>query len=395
MKGMIRLLCAENRRAWKIFPKMLLQAIVLALMAGTIAFCATKILYKDNGIEIKAAVVNEEENPLTEFAMDYIKQAEDGVEFVECNKEQAMEGLKKNEFTAVIILPEQLIEGILSGENASAVVIYNENLSIAGGFFKELTQAGVSMLSVAQAEIYAIYELAGEVGAESGLQNFQDSINIENLNLAMGRSSLFLEKEVSATGSYSLPVYYAASGIVAIMLFFGIPMGMFLKQDKKVLLVQYGRAGIGAGKQQVNRWITVMGIYGAVALMIGIAAILMGKNDLYKGLSFIAVIWFISGSMAAFILLIYEMTEKKSSAILLTTFLVVTLLFLSGGIIPKVFFSESLRNVAEYLPSTFWLEGVAGALEGSAGMQEICGSLLYGLLFFVGAVFLRRKRVVL
>ena len=151
MKGMIRLLCAENRRAWKIFPKMLLQAIVLALMAGTIAFCATKILYKDNGIEIKAAVVNEEENPLTEFAMDYIKQAEDGVEFVECNKEQAMEGLKKNEFTAVIILPEQLIEGILSGENASAVVIYNESLSIAGGFFKELTQAGVSMLSVAHA----------------------------------------------------------------------------------------------------------------------------------------------------------------------------------------------------------------------------------------------------
>ena len=58
-------MCTENKRAWKIFPKMLLQAIVLALAAGTIAFCATKLLYKEEAIKIRAAVVVEEENQLT------------------------------------------------------------------------------------------------------------------------------------------------------------------------------------------------------------------------------------------------------------------------------------------------------------------------------------------
>ena len=394
MKQIIRLLCAENKRAWKIFPKMLLQAIVLALVAGTIAFCATKLLYKDNGIELNAAVVVEEENPLTDFALEYVKQAEDGVEFVECSREEAMEGLRKNEFAAVIILPEQLIEGILSGENVAAEVIYNDSLAMAGGVFKELTRAGTSMLSVAQAEIYAMYELAGEVGAESGLTNFQDTINKENLNLAMGRSSLFFEREVSATGNYSLQGYYAASAIAAIMMFFGIPMGMFLKQDRKVLLMQYKRIGIGAGKQQFSRWITVMGIYGVVALVIGFVSMFMVEKNLYKMLSLTGVIWFVSGSMAALLLFLYEMTEKKSSAILLTTFLTVILLFLSGGIIPKVFFPETFRRVAEYLPSTFWLEGIAGALESENGVGEMCGSLLYGILFFTGAVCLRHKKVV-
>lgn len=394
MKQIIRLLCAENKRAWKIFPKMLLQAIVLALVAGTIAFCATKLLYKDNVIEVKAAVVVEEENQLTDFALEYVKQAEEGVEFVECSREEAMEGLGKNEFATVIILPEQLIEGILSGENVAAEVIYNDSLAMAGSVFKELTRAGTSMLSVAQAEIYAMYELAWEVGAESGLKNFQDTINKENLNLAMGRSSLFFEQEVSATGNYSLQGYYAASAIAAIMMFFGIPMGMFLKQDRKVLLVQYKRIGIDAGKQQFSRWITVMGIYGVVALVIGFASMLMVGKNLYKMLSLTGVIWFVSGSMAALLLLLYEMTEKKSSAILLTTFLTVILLFLSGGIIPRVFFPETFRTVAEYLPSTFWLEGIAGALESENGVWEMCGSLLYGILFFTGAVFLRHKKVV-
>lgn len=111
-------------------------------------------------------------------------------------------------------------------------------------------------------------------------------------------------------------------------------------------------------------------------------------------LSIIGTVWLVSGSIAALLLLIYEVTEKKSSAILLTTFLTVILLFLSGGIIPKVFFPEALRVVAAYLPSTFWLEGIAGVLEGRGVAGKMCGSLLYGMLFFAGAVCLRHKKVV-
>ena len=63
----------------------------------------------------------------------------------------------------------------------------NENYSIAGGFFKELTQAAATLLSTAQAEIYAIYEMAEDAGAGSRLQEFQNIINLDNLSLAMGR----------------------------------------------------------------------------------------------------------------------------------------------------------------------------------------------------------------
>lgn len=397
MKRILCLLCAENKRAWKIFPKMFLQAVVLAFIAGTIAFCATKLLYKDIEPKVRVAVVAEEENQLTSFALNYVKNAEEGIEFIECSREEAFEGVEKSEFAAIIILPERLIEGILNGENSPVKVVYSANLSVAGGLLKELTQAGAILLSTAQAEIYAVYELAQESGAESGLDDFQNSINYDNLELALARGEFFKYSKVGATGNLSVKTYYIASAVTAILLLFGMPMGMFLKQDEKALLLQYRRVGIGAGKQQLIRWLTVMGIYGAIlfgAILFGAEffAAFAGKQDFGNGLVAAAGIWCITGSMAAFILLIYELTEKKSSAVFLLTFLAVVLLFLSGGIIPKVFFPEGLRQSVSGLPSVYWLDGIGGILEGNIEGKTIGLSSLYGVVFWLTAVYLRNRK---
>lgn len=392
MKRILCLLCAENKRAWKIFPKMFLQAVVLAFIAGTIAFCATKLLYKDIEPKVRVAVVAEEENQLTSFALNYVKNAEEGIEFIECSREEAFEGVEKSEFAAIIILPERLIEGILNGENSPVKVVYSANLSVAGGLLKELTQAGAILLSTAQAEIYAVYELAQESGAESGLDDFQNSINYDNLELALARGEFFKYSKVGATGNLSVKTYYIASAVTAILLLFGMPMGMFLKQDEKALLLQYRRVGIGAGKQQLIRWLTVMGIYGAILFGAEIFAAFAGKQDFGNGLVAAAGIWCITGSMAAFILLIYELTEKKSSAVFLLTFLAVVLLFLSGGIIPKVFFPEGLRQSISGLPSVYWLDGIGGILEGNIEGKTIGLSSLYGVVFWLTAVYLRNRK---
>lgn len=50
------------------------------------------MLYSGKPVEIRAAVVMEEENPLTEFAYEYVKKAEKGITFVKCGKEEAERG---------------------------------------------------------------------------------------------------------------------------------------------------------------------------------------------------------------------------------------------------------------------------------------------------------------
>lgn len=368
---------------------MMIQAIVLALTAGAIAFCAAKILYHGKSVEIRAAVVIEEENPLTELVYEYVRKAEQGITFTRCSSKEAEQGLNKGEFAAVILLDEDPLEGILSGRNPSVTVVCSEGLNGTGAFFKELTQAGANMLSVAQAEIYAAYELAGELGVTEGLIDLQNRINRDNLDMALGRGSLFHYKQVSATGSLSVQTYYFASAVTALLLFMGLPMGMFLKRDSLAARRQYKRAGIGEGSQQAARWLTVFGIYGAVVLAGAASGFVTGRFSL----RFMAV-WAVAGSMAAFILMVYEAVEKKSGAILLLTFLTVVLLFLSGGIIPQVFFPEEIRHIAAFLPSTYWIRGIGNAALGGGAGRETIASILYGAGFFGMSVYFRRRRSV-
>ncbi len=391
MKRWFQLLRAENIRAWKIFPKMLLQAIVLALAAMTIAFCAAKILYQDNVLQIQTAVVMEEENQLTEFAYEYVKETEKDIEFVKCSKEEAFEGLKKGRFAAAIVLGDKLIEGILNGQNPSVLVICNEGFAGAGIFLKELTQAGADMLSIAQAEIYAVYELAEELGATEALPDIQNSINWNNLDMAMGRGSLFQYREVSATGELPVRTYYLASAVTILLLFMGIPMGMFLKTDSKVALKQYKRAGIGAAGGQAARWLTVFFLYAAVICLTAVFTVWFQKDGIQNVIMPFIGLWLSAGSMAAFELMIYEAVERKSSAVLLLTFLSVILIFLSGGIVPRVFFPESVRNVAEFLPSSFWIEGIGSAVMGKFDGTLSGISILYGLGFFSVSVYFRHR----
>jgi len=388
MKCWFRLLKAENKRAWKIFPKMLLQAIALVLVTGAIAFCAVKLLDQEKEITVRAAVVMEEENPLTELAYEYVKEAEKGIEFVRCDMENAKQGLAEGKFAAVIVLDGHLVEGIMNGQNPSVLVILSEELAGVSAFFQELTQAGAMMLSTAQAEIYAVYELAGELEITEGLAELQNRINMSNLEMAMGRAGLFHDKEVTPTGSLSLETYYFASAVTALLLFLGLPMGMFLKQDSKAAVRQYKRAGIGAGRQQAARWLTVFGIYGAVTAVIALLSFLLRKSRI----QFMGV-WLIAGSMAAFVLLLYEAVERKSSAVLLLTFLAAMLLFLSGGIIPMVFFPAGLRNAAAFLPSTYWITGIGNAALGVFGGKETAVCVLYGAGFFCMSVYFRWRRL--
>lgn len=367
---------------------MLLQAIVLALAAMAIAFCATKILYQDHAVSIRAAVVMEEENQLTEFAYRYVQETEKDIEFVKCRKEEAYEGLEEGRFVAVIVLGDKLIEGILNGQNPTVLVVCNENLAGAGAFLKELTQAGADMLSIAQAEIYAMYELAGELEITEDLTELQNRINLNNLDMAMGRSSLFHYREVSATGELSVQTYYFASAVTILLLFMGLPMGMFLKKDNIAALRQYKRAGIGETGQQTARWLTVFSLYAAVIVITVLGSFCLGKSRIqFMG------IWLITGSMAAFELMVYEAVARKSSAVLLLTFLSVFLVFLSGGIVPRVFFPDRIRYIAQFLPSSFWIEGVGSAVQGVFDGRRVGISLLYGAVFFGVSVCFRYRNI--
>ena len=189
----------EYKRAAVMLPSILRKAIILvaACLAavGMIAFCAM-IMQRQGDGEAKLRIgYTAPSNQLTDLAVSYV-QSMDSIQSI-CNLEAvtASEGrqrLENGELAAWIVLPEDLINEILSGSNAPATVYLRENTGSAGGLeavgsilFEELATAGMGMLGTAQAEIYAVDGMIRELALEEETGGFRQTLydDINDFNL--------------------------------------------------------------------------------------------------------------------------------------------------------------------------------------------------------------------
>ncbi|MDE7282450.1 MAG: ABC transporter permease, partial [Lachnospiraceae bacterium] len=188
MKNTLILWRLELKRTIKLMPAMLLEACILLIILGAIAFGVGKLLYQDSSIvQINVAIVEEEENPLTELAVNYVQGMESiskSCQFTIVTKEEGFSMLEDGKAAAMIYLPEGMMEGILNGSNVPAQVFFPEDAGTESALLKELADTGIQMLKVAQAEIYGVFDTAKTYGALDRISALEADIDMFNLAFA-------------------------------------------------------------------------------------------------------------------------------------------------------------------------------------------------------------------
>ena len=249
MRNTLILWRLELKRTLLLMPAMLLEAGILLVVLGAIAFGVGKLLYQDDAIvQINVAIIEEEENPLTELAVNYVQGMESiskSCKFSIVTREEGFSMLENGEAAAVIYLPEGMIEGILNGNNVPAQIFLPEDAGIESALLKELADAGIQMLRVAQAEIYGIYDTAKTYGALDRISALEADIDMYNLAFALDRLALFKTQHLSATGNLTFLQYGIASGAVFFLLLIGMACYPMMQPYPDALCRQLRRSGIG------------------------------------------------------------------------------------------------------------------------------------------------------
>ena len=402
MKRTLILWKLELKRTIKLLPAMLLEAALLFAVLGAVAYGASKFPYRDSPmLQITIAVVEEEENPLTDLAMQYIQGMEsiaDTCRFLVVSKEEGFSMLQEGKAAAVLVLPGGMIDGIMNGNNVPVQVYFPENAGIESALLKELTDAGVQMLRVAQAEIYGIYDTAKNYGAFEQLSVLEGDIDRFNLAFALERLALFQVKEVSATGNLSLLQYAAASGVVFFLLLLGMACYPVMQSYPPVLQGQLLRQGISIGQQCIGKWlcgVCSMGVgFLSFFLMIkGLAGVLgyaawMPEIGIGQGIVCVIILLCIT----TFIYFIFQLADNGTAAILFLFFLSVVMIYCSGGFLPSAFLPEAVQKIGRILPTTYLIE-TAGNLYLEKMPGSTIGILLCYTAFFWTAAYGIRKKV--
>lgn len=414
MRQRLQYLYVEVKKTIGMFPRMLLWAILLMFLIGMIAFCGTKSMEQEPlAVTADIGVVVREENPMTRMALGYVENLESVSKvcrFVRLSEEEGFRRLERQEVAALIVLPEQLIEGIMNGNNPVVDIFFPQNAGLETLLFRELTQSGAGLLRVAQAQIYGAYDVAEEYGLKERLSVMETEIDSYNLAFALDRLAIYDSKEVAVTGKMNVLQYYTASGVVLFLLLTGMAVYPVMKREPKAFCEQLKREGQGFVWQGFCRWLCgfmcmSLFVIAAMALLtLGgavvpsawakISSALSGRGNGYPVGIWCMVFFAILVTVSSLIYLVYGITGSRTGSILLIFLLSVTMVYLSGGLVPSMFLPKVMQQIGSLMPTTYLIRALGGLFAGYADGQLVrCIMALWGYTAVFGIVSLGMERL--
>lgn len=418
MRQRMRYLYIEVKKTISMLPRMLLQAILLMVLIGAVAFCGIKSMEKRTGQELLAVTLNigvvmQEENMLTRMALDYVENLESVSEtchFIQVSEEEGRRMLAAGGLEAMVVLPGQLIEGIMNGQNPDVEIYFppkSPGLEVL--VMRQFVDTGTGLLQVAQAQGYGAYDTAVEYGLEQKIHDMERAIDRYNLEFVVDRLAAYKTQTVSATGRMGIAQYYAASAIVLFLLFSGMAMYPVMRQEPLAFVRQLKRQGTGMAWQCFCKWLCgflCMGLFGGVAWALlrtvgflvpeageRASAILGNGADRYSMGARAGIFVLVMIAVSALVFLLYSLAGSRTSGILLIFLFSVVMVYLSGGLVPSVFMPLAMTAVGEKLPTAYMLQA-CGLLFGASVQTGMCVLWLcgYTAVFSVAAYLLQARK---
>ncbi|MEG2452136.1 MAG: ABC transporter permease [Clostridium sp.] len=392
MRTFLIYLKLELKRMFKRIPYFLGGVVVLILLVGTVAFSASKMLYADRALsKIQVGVILPTDDKMASAALSMVSSL-DSVgslcEFQYMDETEGKKRLKQGTVSALMQIPEHLVEGIMDGSNTPVTIIFPKNSGLEASVFKELTEAGTSILRTAQAGIYGADEFLTLHQSESSIDQAERDLNRIYLNYALSRESYFKTQQISAAGDVTTVIFYGISASVLVLLLMGIPAAPMLRPYSNVMEQKLSMMGIGAIKRTAAKTI-------ALTCMLLLASLIPYSLCLLKGYirfgAATVLMWIlICMAAAGWILFLYELSGNVQAGILLVFFSAVLMLFVSGGIVPGVFLPESIGSLGAWMPSTWLMDGIKWMIKGG-NLIPVGRLILMEIAVFVLASAVRRS----
>lgn len=412
------LLKLQIKAAWLSLPKILAGTALFALLMALAAAGGTWLAKMGGGQEaqMQVAVVlpeqDNEENRYVRMAFEFLGEIETVKSVCRFEpvygEQETIRALQEGNYTAVVVIPEKFISGIMNGQNTPARIIFEKSgVNTSSSLFREMVRAGAADLSTAQAGIYAVDDVCRMfLGSKNAVAVSEEFLNNQYFSYALDRNIYFEVQDVSAQGSLSTIQFYVSSALVLLFLLCGITCVELLKPDSPVLAAQLKRRGIPHG---VNPFFKTAGVtailfvlFGTVYLILALATIrypavgtvigLSGKNgavlSVLSGLGGLFVLLFTVFSMAA---MIYQITGRTVSGVLLLFILSVVMMFASGCFLPASMLPPAAAQIGGMLPTAWFFKLCGQILTGTVQLGCIGVNLLY-LLIFSGVSALTGQR---
>ena len=188
-----------------------LLCLLLPLGAGQAANYLLSRGVEFSGVTL--AVTAPEGDDVPRLLEQYMGEMEDIAQYckiLSMEEETALDALRRGDITAVLILPENFIRGVMWGENPDLRLVVAGDRPLESLLLLWVGQSASDILSAFQSGVYAVLDLYEE-DPPPGLTRDQVvfDINVRYISLATSRSEMFQTETVLATQALPISLHYA------------------------------------------------------------------------------------------------------------------------------------------------------------------------------------------
>ena len=370
----------EIKKSVKILPKLLIGTVLLLLTVAAIAITANNILGKTEDSEknesseafVDIGVVCMDDSWIMELAKGMLlgnKKITSVVNLRFTDYDKAMKGLEENDYMAVVIIPENAVDDIISGDNTPFQVIFPKNAGYEAAAIREVADSAVKLLASAQAGIYSVYDFYGEYNHKWSRAGAIKRLNERYIDAVLGLEDFFKDTTVVATGDLDIPEYYTLSGIILFILMFGMNSLAYMEAYKKEIITALEQNGITIAKQTFSRFLGILCVYGIVDTVIVTAIGIGAKLGILMTIKLFLGMIPVLMTASAMVLLVQSAVRYKPAAIMTMFLISVFQTFVTGGFIPQMMLPEIIEKIGKCTPAYYMLREFSIIyLEGSGIM---------------------------
>lgn len=366
-----------------------LLCLILPLCLAPAAEAALSKGVSFSGITL--AIVGPEDSSVAEEAEKLLSTMRDVGQYCEVramSRQEALDSLEQGQITAIMVLPEGFVSGVIYGTNPDIELIVPDDRPFEALLTLWLGQSASDMLSAVQSGIYAVidqYNASPDSELESGEVIAQ--INMRYINWTLNRQGMFRVSSVSATELLPVGLHYALSLLAYLMLavvpfFTPVFSCKWLNAQRRCRCAKRGWIGF-----------YLCGVGACFAVMFSLLA--AAQMLLVKG-NLAMTLWAsVTGGLfcAAYAAVCCLLTSNARNCGVLSFPAALVCLFLAGGILPPVLMPQRLQEWINVSPVA-WLRNTMAVSGGELYPdQSMAGRLLLwsAVLLVLGGLLYRRR----
>lgn len=284
--------------------------------------------------------------------------------------EDALESLEAGEVSAVLVLPESFVTGVMDGTNPDISLIVDPERPLEGLLTLWVGQSASDMLAAVQAGVYGVLDLYRQYPSEAlSYQDVLVQINLRYINWTLGRQDLFQARQVSAVQGMTIARHYSLS----VVCFLVLAMSAFFLPVYENRWLAAQRRLRAAGRGWMSGFCATLSSCTLVVTAVLTAALgFLAESTPAELLMRAAICGLFCASFATLCCLL---TDREGSCGMLSFGLALVLLALSGGILPPAMMPQSLRPWMEW-SAISWMRSVMAFSEKSAMVKLLIAAAL-------------------